>query len=94
MSYTDIKFAAAIKDSPYMLFLGWDLGRNIHFHYQVPDEDLGNISMYAARNILEEDIVYAGRNGLDTSLVEIVEVEINYTIKKNKISIDEKQEIA
>ena len=88
MNYYDKKFAAAIKGSPYLLFLGWDLGRNIHFHYQVPDEDLGNISLYAARNILEEDVMFAGTWGLDTSLVEIVEVEINYSFKNNKTSLD------
>ena len=67
-----------------MLYLGWDLTRNISFHYQIPDQDLGNISMYSAKNILEEDIMFAGRNGLDVNLVEILEVEINYMIKLNQ----------
>lgn len=99
MIYQDKKFAAAIKDSPYFLYLHWREinqlgGEELVFNYAVPDEDLGNISLYAARNILEGDIMFAARNNLDTSLVEIIEVIVNYSFtKNNNLPIDEKAAI-
>lgn len=88
MNYFDKKFVAHIKDSPYFLYLHWREinclgGKELMFNYAVPDEDLGNISLYSARNILEEDILLAARNGLVVPLVEVLEVEINYLIKLN-----------
>lgn len=88
--YTDTKYAARIKDSPYLILFNWqklpseeNSGSQavISFFYQMPDPDLGNVSMYASKCILEEDVMYAGLQGLDTNLVEIVEVEIIYTLK-------------
>jgi hypothetical protein len=91
MTFTDRKFAARIKDSPYLLYFNWQklpseedsLGFQsvISFHYVNPDPDLGNVSIYAARNILEEDVMYAVLNGLDTNLVEIIEIEVSYKFK-------------
>jgi len=91
MTFADKKYAARIKDSPYLLYFNWQKLASeettgtqnvISFFYQMPDKDLGNVSLYAARNVLEEDICYAGLNGLDTSLVEIVEIEVSYSIKE------------
>lgn len=99
MNYSDKKFVAHIKDSPYFLYI-YRSEFTPHgdeptlFSYKIPDEDLGNISMYAARNIIEEDILLAASNGLVVPLVEILEVEINYTIKLNKESLDSEQEIS
>ena len=87
MIYQDKKFAAQIKDSPYFLYLHYPNNgslQGISFNYQVPDEDLGNISLYSAKNILEEDVMFAGTWGLDTSLVEIVEVAITYSFDTKK----------
>lgn len=90
-TYTDRKFIARVKNSPYFLLLTWVKipSEDIHavsqhyvsFTYQMPDPDLGNISMYSAKNILEEDICYAALEGLDVREVEIVEVGITYTFK-------------
>ena len=91
MEFIDRKYVARIKNSPYFLLFSWNkipseenTGSQcmISFHYQFPNPDLGNVSIYAAQNILEEDLMYAGLNGLDASLVEIVEVEVNYKIKE------------
>jgi hypothetical protein len=89
MNFYDTKFVAQIKDSPYLIKFNWQRipsdefsGHQniISFAYVNPDPDLQNVSMYASKNILEEDIMYASMNGLDTKLVEIKSVHILYDI--------------
>ena len=98
MNYSDIKFAASIKDSPYMLYLEWDQSgmgiEYVSYNYVIPENDFSNFSIFSDKKYLEKDLALAAQNGLDLNIVEILEVEINYTIKKNKTSIDEKQEIS